>query len=247
MLIREDGCSVYVALTNAITDIIDSAPTYISRNSQAHDFQDMCKVLGYTVGEAMRGVPKGLDSVLRDYEWVNADMLEMIRVVFPVLLKLHEAGFAYVGHGFFSVVVRHEDAPGVVFKIGCRKDDAYAAYALWARETKNKHAPEFKHIQRCKHGIVFCIKEYATLRTAFEPDMWGAFRPLELVYRAKTNDPNTIYRNSLVQYMRSILRFFKGAARIDVHDENLMYDLETRRIIITDPVSFTNSKEDYSC
>ena len=162
--------------------------------------------------------------------------------------KLRDTGFRYCGHGYFSSVFKHEDTPGVVYKLSMRTDDAYAAFALWARANPNQHAPVFHDIQRGRRAVVFAIKEYLPLYEAMSRgELTEAFSVFGLLGRVYANRPNTLYRRNLVKYLREISKFFRGVATIDIHGENMMFDPDSKRVIVTDPVSLTKSSEEYQC
>ena len=150
------------------------------------------------------------------------------------------AGFRTVGAGYFSMVFEHDDAPGVVFKISPRASDAYSAYALWVRDRGDKHAPQFYEITAGNGFIVYAIKRYISLGDAVArgllPPQFNAYRVLD---RACTLEPNSLYRRELIRLVHNIRQFFRNVATIDIHGDNLMFDTDTGRVIVTDPVSFT--------
>ena len=145
----------------------------------------------------------------------------------------------FVGGGYFSGVVRHIGFPGVVFKISMRPDDAYKAYALWVRQNPGKHFPVIYSIHHIGDVAVYALKEYRPLSMLQDFNTW------DFIERAATHRPNRVYRRSLCSAVCSVRKFFKGVARIDIHGENLMFDPETKQVIITDPVSF-NKEGDYN-
>lgn len=145
----------------------------------------------------------------------------------------------FVGGGYFSGVVRHVGFPGVVFKISMRPDDAYKAYALWVRQNPGKHFPVIYSIHHIGDVAVYALKEYRPL--AMLPD----FNTWNFLEREKEHRPNHVYRRSLCSAVSSVRKFFKGVAKLDIHGKNLMFDPETKQVIITDPVSF-NKEGDYN-
>ena len=223
-------------LCAAINDVVDAADFDVTQC--ANDF-------GYTVGKIMR-LPEQPPEQVLEYEPVGRHdgllgFLEMSR-------KFRDMGFKYCGHGYFSSVFKHEDTPGVVYKLSMRTDDAYAAFALWARANPDPHAPVFHDIQRGRRAVVFAIKEYLPLVVAQSSgQLPPAFLAYVLMIRVRCNMPNTLYRRNLVKYLREIRKFFRGVATIDIHGENLMFDPDSKRIIVTDPVSFTKSSEEHQC
>ena len=151
----------------------------------------------------------------------------------------HEC-WQFVGGGYFSGVVRHVGFPGVVFKISMRPDDAYKAYALWVRQNPGKHFPVIYAIHHVEDVAVYALKEYRPLFMLPDFDTW------DFLEREATHRPNHVYRRSLCSAVGSVRKFFKGVAKIDIHGENLMFDPETKQVIITDPVSF-NKEGDCKC
>lgn len=223
-------------LCAAINAIVDAADFDVTQC--ANDF-------GYSVGEIMCAPNQPPEQLLLYTPARNhAGMLGFL----DMSRKLSDMGFMYCGHGYFSSVFKHDDTPGVVYKLSMRTDDAYAAFALWARANQNPHAPVFHDIQRGRRAVVFAIKEYISLDAAqLRGQLPIPFSAYRLMGRVRENKPNTLYRRNLVKYLREIRKFFKGVATIDVHGENLMFDPDSKRIIVTDPVSFTKSAEEYQC
>lgn len=223
-------------LCAAINALVDAADFDVTQC--ANDF-------GYSVGEIMLSPNRPPEEVLHyESEWKHEGLLGFL----DMSRKLRDMGFMYCGHGYFSSVFQHADTPGVVYKLSMRTDDAYAAFALWARANPNPHAPVFHDIQRGRRAVVFAIKEYVSLNEAqLSGQLTTAFVTYRLMDRVRDNKPNTLYRRNLVKYLREIRKFFKGVAEIDIHGENLMFDPDSKRIIVTDPVSFTKSAEEYQC
>lgn len=223
-------------LCAAINAIVDAAD---------FDVTQCANEFGYSVGEIMCAPHQTPEQVLHfEDEWKHDGLLGFL----DMSRKLRDMGFVYCGHGYFSSVFKHDDTPGVVYKLSMRTDDAYAAFALWARANPNPHAPVFHDIQRGRRAVVFAVKEYISLTMA-QLQGWLpiAFAAYSLMGRVRVNKPNTLYRRNLVKYLREVSKFFKGVATIDIHGENLMFDPDSKRVIVTDPVSFTKSAEEYQC
>lgn len=221
------------AAINAIVDGADFDVTYYA------------KKLGGTVGVIMKTPNQTPEQLLyHEYEDDPDGLLGFL----DMSQKLRDMGFMYCGSGCFSSVFKHGDTHGVVYKLSMRTDDAYAAFALWARANPNPHAPVLCDIQRGHSAVVFAIKEYVSLSQAKSsgqlPTSFAAYRLME---RVRENNPNTLYRSSLVKYLREISKFFKGVACIDIHGENLMFDPDIKRIIVTDPVSSADYVGDSQC
>lgn len=201
---------------------------------------EYAELLGYGVGECMHHA--AILDVRKHMLAAGVDHLsgDGAEEVANMTATLYSKGFRRVGHGYFSIVLRHADAPGVVFKLSTRTDDAYAAYALWARDLKHPHAPKIHGILRGKNCIVFALQEYVPLHKS----TMHYFSTWEFMTRTYNDRPNSVYRTELVKFMQRIEEFFKDAAQVDMHGDNCMYDPITRRIIITDPVSFTQSSQE---
>lgn len=221
------------AAVNAIVDAADFDVTHYANK------------FGHGVGEIMSAPEQTPEQLLRyDPTWRHGGLLGFL----DMSRQLRDMGFMYCGHGYFSSVFKHADTPGVVYKLSMRTDDAYAAFALWARANPNQHAPLLHDIQRGRRAVVFAIKEYISLGEAqLRGQLPMHFSALHLMGRVSVNKPNTLYRRNLVKYLREIRKFFNGVAEIDIHGANLMFDPDSKRIIVTDPVSFTKSSEEYQC
>lgn len=221
------------AAINAIVDAADFDVTYYANE------------LGYSTGEIMCAPNQSPEQLRRrEHTWKHDGLLGFL----DMARKLRDMGFMYCGHGYFSSVFQHAATPGVVYKLSMRTDDAYAAFALWARANPNPNAPVFHDIQRGRRAVVFAIKEYMPFGVAQSRGQLPlSFMPHILMDRVRENKPNTLYRRNLVKYLREISKFFKGVAQIDIHEENLMFDPDSKRVIVTDPVSFTKSAEEYQC
>ena len=223
-------------LCAAINALVDAADFDVTQC--ANDF-------GYSTGEIMCAPNQPPEQLLRSARtWKHAGLLGFL----DMSRKLRDMGFLYCGHGYFSSVFQHADTPGVVYKLSMRTDDAYAAFALWARANPNPHAPVFHDIQRGRRSVVFAIMEYISLNAAqLRGQLPIPFSAYCLMGRVRENKPSTLYRRNLVKYLREIRKFFNGVAEIDIHGENLMFDPDSKRVIVTDPVSFTKSAEEYQC
>ena len=223
-------------LCAAINAVVDAAD---------FDVTHYAKEFGYRVGDIISAPEQTSEQLLR---YAPTRIHDGLLGFLDMSQKLHDMGLMYGGHGYFSSVFQHDATPGVVYKLSMRTDDAYAAFALWARANPNPHAPVFHDIQRGRRAVVFAIKEYLPLGVAqSRGELPPAFSAYDLMYRVYANRPNTLYRHNLVKYLREIRKFFRGVAQVDVHGENLMFDPDSKRIIVTDPVSFTKSQEDYQC
>lgn len=226
------------SITHRIARVIGSAaPGYLT------------KALGYTNANLIcNGVTRRSSAMEYEGPWKFKDTPEQSSATWDTQ-KLAQACmdafhadleyWQYVGGGCFSGVVRHIRFPGVVFKISMRPDDAYKAYALWVRQNPGKHFPVIYAIHHIGDVAVYALKEYLPLVRLPDFNTW------DFLEREATHRPNHLYRRSLCSAVSSVRKFFKGVAKIDIHGENLMFDHETKQVIITDPVSF-NKEGDYN-
>lgn len=225
-------------LVRALVGAVDAAGFDVGRVANA---------FGYLTGELLTRHAQ-TDEAACEYE--PGYRHENIKHMMRVSRAIAALGFTVINYGYFSTVFKHPDAPEVVFKLSMRTDDAYAAFALWARNAPDEHAPVFYDMQRGKQSVAFAIKEYISISQAqimgYLPQHFSSW---DLVGRSHRYESNSTYRQSLVQYVKSIMKFFHGVATVDIYGDNLMYDPETKQVIVTDPVSFTNplNKENQPC
>lgn len=127
-------------------------------------------------------------------------------------------GWGLAGSGFFSLVFTKGS---LAIKVGLKAEDSGAAYAAWARDNAGlPGVPTIHDIQR--HGrqsYTVVMPMYVPLPSNCEPTM------------------DLIRNEGLGDTMDAIEAFFQGVAQIDIHDENVMRDLDDN-LIITDPVSY---------
>lgn len=213
-------CDMYLALSKKLSRIVARHV----KDGEANEY-------GFHVGSFM------LDPFNDGREYV----VRLLRMRKEML----KAGFVYVGHGHFSLALTHFSTPGAVFKFSFRTDDAYSAYALWVRDQPNAHAPKILNIYRGRVGVVYVLKQYAMLHDAGIHDFY-ANQFLECATKPRKSYHHAACTDDLMHFMRRIMEFFKGTATIDVHGENLMYDLDAQCIIITDPVSFSREGSNYA-
>lgn len=139
----------------------------------------------------------------------------------------HLHGYSILGAGNFSIVL---DVDGYAMKFSIKAHDAWMAYALWVREEpRGPHAPTIFHLGSF-HGVQYAVMpKYEPERS--DTAAWCIADAL----RGEGDG------SALARYIREVLRFFEGVARIDLHSHNYMYDPVLGCTVITDPVSFTKS------
>lgn len=165
---------------------------------------------------------------------------------------LTDAGFYILGRGHFSLVLGHDDQPGTAFKLSLKPEDSYVAYAMYCRQNPGLHLPEIRCMIRAQEGQVIALKRYITFHeglAALPPGVefpHASYHFMQYWREADTTRrdhqsaiaKNPIYTESYIKALIGIGEHFDGAATFDLHDENLMFDLDTCTFIITDPVSF---------
>lgn len=170
----------------------------------------------------------------------------------PVQQTLERAGFTWLGCGHFSVVVGHPEHPNRAFKFGLKKEDSGAAYAAWCRANPGDHVPTVYHTERFQNGyfvVLPLFQRYVSGECA-EMDMEYKMA-CSAIYEPLTTDKEQRLARSLgvlaiADTASKIGAFFLGLAQIDLHGENVMVGTSEwggKRLIITDPVSFTTSKQ----
>lgn len=168
----------------------------------------------------------------------------------PLLWTAKTCGFVFLGNGFFSGAYKHELMPERVLKVGFKKEDSGAAYAAFCRQHQGLPGiPIIHDIQRhqCCYTVVLDeLKKY--------PE-GAAARPLKnqydiVKYTLLKNEQHfhakpqveSDYDKALTETCELIYQFFKGVAEFDLHDENVMVCPSTGKVIITDPVSFSQNR-----
>lgn len=159
-------------------------------------------------------------------------------------------GFTLLGSGHFSGAYSHPDIPGLVIKVGLKKEDSGAAYAAWCRANQGMEGvPVIHHIARHES----C---YTVVLDHLEPLLDYVNVYVDKVYKEGGKELLAAYRIAQRAIMRGeavltgkykglantsleIHKFFSGIAAFDMHSDNVMVDPATKQLIIIDPVSFT--------
>lgn len=161
--------------------------------------------------------------------------------------EMRIAGFRVLGHGSFGIVLSHHRTPDRVYKLCANPKDAYVSYALWCREQQvdgeRAHMPEIRHVFRKDNVIGYILPRYISLAEAKDlgkvPREFDAFVLQSIAAKRQpyTESLRLVYPRSLVALTADVLRFFKGAAQVDIHNGNIMFDPINNELILTDPVS----------
>ena len=165
---------------------------------------------------------------------------------YNLLSMLADAGFVFVGAGCFGMVVQHETCPDVVFKISARLNDAYGAFALYARDCAgNPHLPVIYDIQTGHGCMVVALEEL--YRVYWCGDLAGVdYAMSEAAYAGASGErfpdfytlPEYDWYGGAIDCAYEIGCYFSGVASVDMHGENIM-QRDDGTLVITDPVSYT--------
>ena len=161
---------------------------------------------------------------------------------------LRDAGFVCLGNGHFSAAYKHSLLPGKAIKVGFKKEDSGAAYVAFCRMHQGLPGiPVIHDIQRHAGCYTVIMDALISLDEAYEK--WG-----EEVYGMHSTAESGVegahigefdlnkmddWRAGLYRTGLLINKFFKGIARFDMHGGNVMFDPNTGKVYITDPVSFS--------
>ena len=183
--------------------------------------------------------PPQEDSVL----WYRAACVSVKDTrAYNLLSMLADAGFVFVGSGCFGMVVRHDTCPEVVFKISARLNDAYGAYALYARDCAgNPHLPVIYDIQTGHGCMVVALEELHKVH--WYGDLISV--QYEINSAAQAGGEGEMMPDSwhptaqdAIECAYEIGCYFNGVASIDIHGDNVMQRADGT-LVITDPVSYT--------
>lgn len=175
--------------------------------------------------------------------YVASYVSEKDTCAYNLLSMLADAGFGFVGSGCFGMVVRHDTCPDVVFKISARLNDAYGAFALYARDCAgNPHLPVIYDIQTGYGCMVVALEELQ--RVHWYDDLCGLHDAIgSTAYEGAIGNECPEFDGSpdyfdVVKCAYEIGCYFSGVASIDIHGENIMQRTDGT-LVITDPVSYT--------
>jgi len=160
-----------------------------------------------------------------------------------------------LGSGYFSGAFTHPTDDNKVIKIGFKKEDSGAAYAAFCRQHQGEYGvPEIYFLDRFKSVYVVVMKRYVTYAEGVSyqearnsrhdilegADSERAYNQCRYVLR---DECLTRKKHAIVDFSKKIYNFFNGVARFDIHNENIMFDMDTDSLIITDPVSFSEDSK----
>lgn len=158
-----------------------------------------------------------------------------------------EAGFEFLGAGYFSAVFSHHLVPERAFKVGFKKEDSGAAYAAFCRA--NQHRPGIPKVhaverhQACYTVVLDLLTEFGSAEVSKE--VWGQYTMVRDIIEcgngAKWQSHRTKDGNTLCDTAHAIYEFFDGIASFDLHSGNVMLD-KRGELVITDPVSYSHGE-----
>lgn len=167
-----------------------------------------------------------------------------------------EQGYIKLGSGFFSQAWTHPDIKKFAIKLGFKKEDSGAAYAAFCRDNQDLEGiPTIYGLERFSSCYVVLMDKLvaydkltrifitkrahyrAAGKTALEyPAFMKQFGKLEEIFYCNDNDESLpIYKTAI-----RVRDFFKGIAKFDLHEGNVMVD-KFGHLVITDPVSFVKT------
>lgn len=169
-------------------------------------------------------------------------------------IYVKDCGFNRLGNGHFSVAYSHPMLPGKVIKVGFKKEDSGAAYVAFCRMHQGRAGiPTIYSVARHQSCYTVVLDQLASGRDIRDSvagrDAYSAVSEAVETGTAPgyLDDDSGLneYNRELVETGFMIHKFFKGIARFDMHTGNIMLD-EQNRIVITDPVSFSNDDREFS-
>ena len=176
-------------------------------------------------------------------------------------------GFIKLGSGHFSQAWTHPDVKDYVIKVGFKKEDSGSAYAAWCRANQGlAGVPVIYGIERynkCYVVLMDKLIDFArvaritnakssyfnkTGRELFGSRIVDEYREVSRAVhegiRIVGSDRYINYCHfshsltPIIKTANEIHEFFKGIAKFDLHEENVMLN-KFGKLVIIDPVSFT--------
>ncbi|QDF45983.1 protein kinase [Vibrio phage vB_VpaP_MGD2] len=200
----------------------------------------------------VRGLINLADSMVRDVR--EGDYIDYQVRDFEKAAK--EQGYVKLGSGFFSQAWTHPDIKNYAIKLGFKKEDSGAAYAAFCRDNQDLEGiPTIYGLERfssCYVVLMDKLVAYDKLVRIFKakrayhreadkpeldyPSFMKQFDKLGDIFYCNGNDESlAIYRTAI-----RVRDFFKGIAKFDLHEGNVMVD-KFGHLVITDPVSFVKT------
>lgn len=156
-------------------------------------------------------------------------------------LNMTTAKFKRLGGGHYGSAWTRDDIEGWAIKIsGADDGDSFPAYVYWCIANPMPHIPEYQHpvFNEDRQQFMVMMPQYkpcfaeiqqmgSTLRTTFQ-------RMSDALAGWSSPEPGADYE--IQQAAWNVRNFFSGKVSFDMHDENVMIDPLTNRLIITDPI-----------
>lgn len=155
--------------------------------------------------------------------------------------NMKTAKFRRLGGGHYGSAWTRDDIEGWAIKIsGADDGDSFPAYVYWCIANPMPHIPEYQHpvFNEDREQFMVMMPQYrpcfdeiqngvGTLRTTFK-------RMSDALAGWASPEPGPDYE--IQQAAWHVRNFFSGKVSFDMHDENVMIDPLTNRLIITDPI-----------
>ncbi|WWT42352.1 protein kinase [Vibrio phage Va-ZX-1] len=200
----------------------------------------------------VRGLINLADSMVRDVR--EGDYIDYQVREFEDTAK--EKGYIKLGSGFFSQAWTHPEIKNYAIKLGFKKEDSGAAYAAFCRDNQDLEGiPTIYGLERFSSCYVVLMDKLVSydklvriFRTKQEyhrvadkpvisyPAFMQHFDKLTEIFYSNVNDDSL----ALFRTASRVRDFFRGIARFDLHEGNVMVD-KYGHLVITDPVSFVKT------
>ena len=169
-------------------------------------------------------------------------------------------GYIKLGAGYFSQAWTHPEIKRYAIKLGFKKEDSGAAYAAYCRNNQGKAGiPVIYGLERFRSCYVVLMDKLIDFGRTYKLYMakkeYFRAKGLELERPRFVTEFNAISEIILDSYFRQkdaetalqetaqdIYEYFKGIARFDLHQGNVMLN-KYGEVVITDPVSFVKTEK----
>ena len=147
--------------------------------------------------------------------------------------SVKRAGLTLLGEGHFSLVFAHPELEDKCIKLVVRAGDSAPCYLAWARANPGPYIPRVHYLVRRNGYCVAVLDKLISLHSDREKK-----KDFDRIFHYTNPDKEA----AVYQVYQRITKFFEGVSRADLHSDNMMLD-DNGGFIITDPVSFSDTKE----
>lgn len=154
--------------------------------------------------------------------------------------NLTKAGFSQLGSGHYGSAWAHKECEGWAFKLSGQDDgDSFPAYVYWCMANPMPHIPEYKYPTFSEDRTQFIVMMPKYVGCCNEllscGEHFSAYSAMcDVLSGADSQRPGEFYEIGCAA--REIRRFFSGRVSFDMHEDNVMVDPLTNKLIITDPI-----------